>query len=462
MSRVQPISLFRSHAVRVALAQALIFGFAVLVLLGFLYWATAGYLAAQSDATINAEIEGLADQYRERGLDGLTQIIAERMKRDPRGDSVYLFATSSFQALAGNLSQWPDAPIELDGWVDFSRDVHGERRRTRARAFILSGGVRLLVGRDVQALQAVRDLVTRALGWGLALAVGLATLVGISAARVTVRRIEAINTTSAEIMAGDLSRRVPSGDTGDDFDQLSDNLNAMLDEIETLMASVRDVSDSVAHDLRTPLTRLRHRLEELHARLDSTNAGAAGLAELAIGDVDQLLGTFKALLRIARLDSGQVERAFEPLDLGQLARDAFELYEAVAADAGVELRRRLGAGCVAKADRDLVFQALVNLIDNALKFTPVDGVVTLEVMRRDGQVCVAVADTGVGVESSAHDRIFQRFYRGERSRTTPGSGLGLSLVAAIARHHDAKINVYNNEPGLTVELRLPAHEVPTD
>lgn len=445
------VPLARSHTLRLAITHSVVFGATIAVLLGFIYWATAGFMSQQADETIAAEIAGLAEQYRRRGLDGLTQLIGERIRRDPRAESVYLFATGDYRALAGNLTGWPDVAPDEEGWLNFRHGGEDGARRTRARAFVLDSGLRLLVGREVQALDEFSHRMRNAMGWGFLAAVALAALVGVVTSRATVRRIESINATCREIMAGDLSQRVPSDASGDDFDQLTDNLNAMLDEIETLMASVRDVSDSVAHDLRTPLTRLKHRLEELAGTVVPATA-AHELTQAAIGDADQLLSAFTALLRIARLESGQVERAFEPVDLANLAMDAFELYEAAADEQGVTFTQRLTPGCEVMADRDLLFQAVGNLLDNALKFTPAGGSVTLEVRRRDGQVAVGVADSGPGVPPQQREQIFRRFYRAEPSRSTPGHGLGLSLVAAVARHHDAQLAVFDNAPGLTIEL----------
>ncbi|NKC14712.1 MAG: HAMP domain-containing protein [Gammaproteobacteria bacterium] len=452
-------SLLRSHAFRLALLHASVFGSGVALLLGFLYWSTAGFMSSQADQTIAAEIEGLAEQYLEHGLEGLNGLIAERIRRDPRGESVYLFASPDYRALAGNLDRWPKAAADEQGWIDFTLQTPAGSRSVRARSFVLSGGLRLLVGRDVHSLEKVRTLVHRAIAWGLAITVALAIAGGAATSRATLRRIEAINQTSREIMAGDLGLRVPTSGSGDDFDQLAGNLNAMLDEIETLMASVRDVSDNVAHDLRTPLTRLRHRLETLKSSVDG-DSEAGRLVEAATDDVDQLLSAFTALLRIARLEAGQVVSAFEPLELGGLADDAYDLYEAVAESRGLSLKRRIMSGCVINADRDLLFQALGNLLENALKFTPPSGDVTIEVVRRGEQVLLAVADTGLGVPKAQHEQMFERFFRGERSRTTPGHGLGLSLVAAVARHHGASVDVYDNEPGLTVALRFSASAAP--
>jgi signal transduction histidine kinase len=444
----------RSHALRLAVVHAVLFGLCVTVLLGFLYWATAGFLASEADATINAELAGLAEQYRSQGLEGLGRVVAERMRRDPGGDAVYLFADARFRPLGGNLNAWPIAQSDDRGWIDFIRRTAAGERPTRARVFLIEGRVRLLVGRDMRSLREVRTLVLRAIAWGAALSVLLAALLGLATSRASIRRIESINLTSRDIMAGDLGRRVPTDGSGDEFDRLAENLNAMLDEIESLMASVREVSDSVAHDLRTPLTRLKSRLEELGSSVEGEEASR--LAAEAMSDADQMLAAFTALLRIARLEAGGAERRFEAVDLGTLADDAFELYDVAAQSQGIELRRRVADADTVDADRDLLFQAVCNLLDNAIKFTPDGGVVTLEVARRDGLTCLAVADSGPGVPVEVRDRIFRRFFRAEASRSTPGHGLGLSLVAAVARHHQATVETYDNAPGLTVELRFPA------
>lgn len=455
--------LLRSSTFRLALLYALVFAASVVALLAFLYWSTAGYMARQADATIGAEIEGLAEQYRREGLDRLSAVIADRIRRDPSGSSVYLFAGRDFRALAGNLDRWPEAVADAQGWLEFPLNLPSGAGRARARAFVLGPELRLLVGRDVQELRDVERLIVTAMAWGLALTIALAVVGGMLISRGTLRRIEQINATGREIMAGDLSRRVPVSRRDDDFDQLAGNLNRMLDEIERLMASVRQVSDNVAHDLRTPLTRLRHRLEELRERLGRDGGDEAqALAEQALEDTDQLLSAFTALLRIARLESGRASAALEPVDLRALCADAFDLYEASAEAAGISLRQRTAQAAVVLGERDLLFQALGNLLDNAFKFTPAGGDVLIEVTQRDDVVELSVGDTGPGIPSELHDKVFGRFFRADSSRSTPGHGLGLSLVAAVAHHHGAELSLYDNVPGLTVMLRFasaPAADV---
>ena len=250
-----------------------LFAGSALLLLGFIYWSTVAFMANQTDATIEAEITGLAERYRERGLNGLVRTITKRLERDPQSFSVYLLASPNYTPLAGNLTAWPDVEPTLDGWLNFEFEdprAGGRVFQARVRPFVLEGGLHLLVGRDTRELKATQQLIVRALLWGLAITLALALVGGITMSRSMLRRIEQINQTSREIIGGDLSRRVPTSGADDDFDQLAVNLNAMLDEIERLMGGIRQVSDNVAHDLRTPLTRLRNRLEQLRSELEAT------------------------------------------------------------------------------------------------------------------------------------------------------------------------------------------------
>jgi signal transduction histidine kinase len=414
-------------------------------------------MAEQTDATIRAEITGLAEQYRERGLDGLEKTISERVKRDPDGSSVYLFASPNQLPLAGNLSAWPAATPAADGWLDFEfQDPRAGGRvfQARARAFILQDGLHLLVGRDTRELKATQHLITRALLWGTAIMLALALLGGIVMSRGMLRNIELINQTSRNIMAGDLSQRIPIRGSGDEFDQLAGNLNSMIDEIERLMDGIRHVSDNIAHDLRTPLTRLRNRLEQLQIELEDGSPHQEQV-EHSIADADQLLATFAALLRIARIEAGGHTGKFESVDLAALVRDAAELYEALAEEKRLRFSTQVDASISLDADRDLLFQAITNLLDNAIKYTPAGGEVSLELKRSEKTADITISDTGSGIAEAERDKVGQRFYRLESSRSTPGSGLGLSLVKAVAKLHRAELLLEDNAPGLKATLRLP-------
>ena len=450
-----PPRLLGSSTFRIALLYTALSVGSVVVLLGFIYWATAGYMDRQTDETIEAEIRGLAEQYRRGGLAGLSRIIAERVSRVPDGAAVYLLAHEDLTPIVGNLDRWPEAQISEGGWTRFRLLEWGhdksEEHEARARTFLLRGGLRLLVGRDVRDLEATRALILGALAWGLAITVALALGIGLLMSSRVSRRIEAINRTSREIMEGELSRRVYRDGSGDDFDQLAANLNRMLERIEDLMASVRQVSDNIAHDLRTPVTHLRTRLE-LARGGDELQAREA--VDQAIEDAEELLRTFNALLRIARIEAKGRRDAFVELDLAPLIDDIAELYEPVAAQKRQRLEAKTERDLVLSGDRDQLFQALANLVDNAIKYTPDGGSILLSAGVRGDRIAVTVADTGPGIPVELRGKVFERFFRIDASRATEGNGLGLSLVRAVADLHGASIELGDRDPGLRVEMSL--------
>ncbi|TFH50603.1 MAG: HAMP domain-containing histidine kinase [Lysobacterales bacterium] len=431
-----------------------LFGASVAVLLTFIYWSTAGYIALQTDDTIEAEVTGLAERYSVSGLDGLVRSIDERVSRKPNGDAVYLLTDDQLTRLIGNLDRWPRVSRDSDGWLNFNLEQttsDGQvTHRARARPFMLRGGYRLLVGRDMHELDATRSLIVRAIAWGLAITVMMALAGGTMLSRRTMRRLEAINETSRRIMRGDLSRRIPTRSTDDDFDQLADNLNGMLDTIEKLMEDVRRVTDNVAHDLRTPLSRLRNRLEDLKS---DKNADTSRI-EAALADADGLLATFNALLRIASIESGRRRAAFESIALDDVVRDVAELYEPLAEEKEQNLDVRVSENVRVRGDRDLLFQAFANLLDNAIKYTPRGGDIRVTLDEDSSGPRIRIIDSGPGIPEHSREQVFKRFFRLEESRNTPGNGLGLSLVEAVVRLHHADITL-GGEPGLDVSLAFP-------
>ena len=424
----------------------------MIVLLGFIYWSTAVFMDKQIDATIEEEILGLAEQYDSRGLIGLSRIIEERVSLNPKGPAVYLLTDAELRPIVGNLSNWPSGANGESEWTHFKLENwgrHPEQHTARARSFFLKDDLHLLVGRDVHDLELNRKRILDASALGLALTALLSLGVGVIMSVRVMRRLEAINQTSREIMEGDLSRRVPTVGSDDDFDKLASNLNRMLERIEALMTAVHQVSDNIAHDLRTPLTRLRTRLEQIRG---DKEASASEQIDQAIEDAEELLATFNALLRIARIEAGSNAAAFTELDLTHLIDDIAVLYGPVAADKGQTLNVQGTEPVVALGDRHLLFQALANLVENAIKHTPTGTTITLSAASTPTGAVVKVADNGPGIPAELHEKVFQRFFRTDASRSTPGSGLGLSLVRAIVDLHHARIELADNAPGLQVSI----------
>lgn len=459
------LSQLRTSTFQLALLYMVVFATSVFLLLAFIYWRTAGFMTAQTDETIEAEIAGLAEQYRGRGVNGLITIIRERVARDPNAKSLYLLTTEDYLKLAGNLNTWPEGAESQGSWINFTLDESlgwtGPPRMARARVFEVQGGLRLLVGRDVDDLNTLKSLIETAINWGMGITLALALLGGFMMSRSTTRRIEVINNTSRKIMNGHLSQRIPTRGTQDDFDQLAENLNQMLDRIVYLMEGIRHVSDSIAHDLRTPLTRLRNQLETTLMMVD--NDEARDQAAKAVAEADQLLATFNALLRIARLETrGNTTADVRPVSLGMLVSDACELYEALAEDKAQTFTQDIDEDVMVEGDRDLLFQMVSNLIDNAIKYTPEEGEIVVRVMPDSEAAVFEVGDSGIGVPDDEKGQIFQRFYRVGKSRSKPGNGLGLSLVSAVTEIHQGSIGLFDHHPGaeypgLRVRVTLPRY-----
>ena len=451
MSFAIPRRLLRSAAFRLVVVYVVLFSISVAILLGFIWWSTAGVLSEQVDETIMADIKGLAEQYEQSGTPGVAAIISERVRRDPGGRTVYLLTDPLHRRLVGNISSWPSVKPDASGWMTFElvdrNSIDGRPYLARARPFTLQGGLNLLVGREIRELQQTREMMINAMIWGLGITIALALAGGIAMSRSTTRRIEAINETSREIMSGDLARRIPTRGSNDEFDQLATNLNSMLDRIQSLMDGLRHVSDNIAHDLRTPLTRLRNRLEDLKASRKAGTTPAETIDD-ALAEADGLLGLFGALLRITQIEAGGRRENFAPVSLAGIAADVAELYEPVAAERDQTLAIDTGTEEPVTGDRDLIFQAIANLVDNAIKYTPPGGAIAISV---DGRR-VTVADSGPGIPADAHEAVFDRFHRLESSRNQPGSGLGLSLVRAVAQLHDGRVELADNAPGLRATL----------
>jgi signal transduction histidine kinase len=430
----------------------------VVALLAFIYWSTANFIEQQTEATLDAEIAGLAEQYEQRGLSGLVQVIAERSAGE-RGDAMlYLVTDPQGKPLAGNLSGWPRTETVRPGWISFPVEAHnGASHQTdmaRATTFTIPGGYRLLVGRDLRDAAAFRQRVAGTLAWAGVLTLGLGLVGGIVMSRNMLHRVEIVSNAAAGIIHGDLGKRIPLTGSGDEFDQLATNLNAMLDQIERLMSGMRQVTDNIAHDLRTPLSRLRSRLEVTLLEQPDAARYAEVLRE-TIAEADRLLGTFTALLGIAEAESGTRRATMETVDLAEIARSVVELYEPVAEEKGIELSGGFDRPALVHGDRHLLAQAVANLLDNALKYTP-SGRIQITLAGDRDVARLEVSDSGPGIPEDRRDAVFDRFVRLESSRSTPGNGLGLSLVRAVAQLHGGSVTLADNRPGLRAILSLPA------
>jgi signal transduction histidine kinase len=451
---VNLIRLLETSTFRLALIYLALFGISALALLGFLYVRTAVVMEQQTRDTINAEITGLKEQYRTFGLPGLKQAIERRSAINPNLASVYLLTDRFNNPIAGNLGGWPTDEPGPEGWLHFQIEVpDGEKvayHGALGASFLLPGGFRLLVGREIENLLKTQSLIQKAIGWGIGLTLLLGLVGGFLMSRGMLGRIDAINRTTRRIMAGDLSQRISLKGSRDEFDVLAGNLNAMLDQIESLLDGMREVTDNIAHDLRTPLSRMRSRLE-VALMADPDRAEARALLEQTLVDADTMIQSFNALLSITRAEAGGERAAFERVDLSEIGRDLADLYGPLAEEKGLTFVNSCPPGLVLQGNRHLLAQALANLLDNAIKYTPPGGRVVLA--GHTGPV-ITVADSGPGIPSGERGRVLERFVRLDKDRSTPGNGLGLSLVSAVAKLHGARLVLEDNHPGLRVILVL--------
>lgn len=445
----------RTTTFLLTLRYMVLFFVSATILMAVINWAITGHIERRADDSVQTAIGTFTELYRLGGLPAIEPLITARRKAESPGEALYLVANERKEPVIGNLPAWPNLQPTGGGWVAFAfQTPDGGTAPARGRVVGLPGGW-LLVGREVQALGALEEILERAFLLVLGVSLVLALVGGLLMSADVLRRVNAINTASRQIMAGDLSQRMPVSETRDEFDALSRNLNAMLDQIESLMSSVRHMSDNVAHDLRTPLTRLRNRLETLRAHASADDVEDI---DACLEDADSLLSTFASLLSIARIESGASGEALQKVDLTAVTHDACDLYQALAEDKEIDLSCQAEPGTHIMGDRNLVFQALTNLLDNAIKYTPAGGCVAARATSTENGVLLTVADSGPGIPEGQLTQVLDRFYRVDESRSAPGAGLGLSLVNAIASRHHATLTLQDNRPGLKVSLAFPAAE----
>jgi signal transduction histidine kinase len=468
--------LIRTTAFRLTLVYLFLFALFAASLLAFFAWNTRRLITEQITVTVNAEIGEINQIYDRRGVRGLIGTIGNRALRP--GANLYLVTMPNGQALGGNVGSLAPGVMATTGWSETAYRRLDENDNADHRALVhvseLPNGMRLLIGRDLEERRRLFGIVAKGTQWSLLVMLVLGIGGGIFVSRRVLRRIDAMTGTTQRIMAGDLSGRLPVGRSGDELDRLAGNLNAMLERIEALMNGLKEVSDNIAHDLKTPLTRLRNRAEEALARSGSEAEYRAAL-ERTIEESDGLIRTFNALLMIARAESGQARGNMDDFDAADVAKGIHELYEPLAEDDGMTLHVKASAAPL-HGNRELISQALANLVENAIKYGKPDPAVQLfgadggarareiliEALREGEQILLSVTDHGPGIPEGDRKHAVERFVRLEASRTLPGSGLGLSLASAVATLHGGELRLGDSRPGLVATLAIPARPGSSD
>jgi signal transduction histidine kinase len=464
--------LFRTTAFRLTLVYLLLFALFAASLLGYFAWNTRRLITDQITAGVGEEVGLLTGVFDRRGLRGLVFAIENRALRP--GSNLYLVTTPAGLAVAGNVGSLQPGVMSTTGWTETVYRRLDEQDKTDHRALVnvteLSNGFRLLIGRDLEERHRIFSVVASAAQWSLLIVVVLGLGGGVFVARRVLHRIDAMTGTTQRIMTGDLSGRLPVGRSGDELDRLAENLNAMLERIEALMNGLKEVSDNIAHDLKTPLTRLRNRAEEALAKSSNESEYRAAL-ERTIEESDGLIRTFNALLMIARAESGQARDNMTDFDAAEVAQGIHELYEPLAEDNGLTLSVQ-AQPVPLHGNRELISQALANLVENAIKYgqpkpaaqplgadaavAEANKTILIEARREGDRAILAVADHGSGIPEADRKHAIERFVRLEASRTLPGSGLGLSLASAVATLHGGDLALSDAHPGLRATLSIPA------
>jgi signal transduction histidine kinase len=461
--------LLRTTAFKLALVYLTVFALFAAFLLGYFAWNTRRLITEQITETIDAETQGLTEQYRQGGIRRIAFAIERRSLRP--GSSLYLLTTAAGELVAGNVGALTTGILDNPGWFETVYRRVDEQDASEHRALVrvdqLPGGFHLLVGRDLEERERLYDVVLAAGRWSMAIVVVLGLAGGFFVARRVLRRIDAMTVTTRTIMQGDLHERLPVAGTGDELDRLAVNLNAMLERIEALMHGLKEVSDNIAHDLKTPLTRLHNRCEEA-LRVAQNETQYRQALESTIEESEALIRTFNALLMIARAESGHARDDMTAFDAAEIVRGIGDLYEPLADEKGLGLRVEAAATAWVCGNRELISQALANLVDNAIKYGASDATaangrpaeIVLKAKDRGDRIVLSVADSGPGIAQSDRGRVLERFVRLEQSRSEPGSGLGLSLAAAIARLHGGELTLDDNHPGLVSAISLPRVAAP--
>lgn len=462
---VQPGFLrLRSVSLRFALVYGILFVCSALLFLSFIWWGTVGLLEHRVEQAITIDSRALFSVWEESGPSGLTMIIDDRLEQDVDDNALYLLVNKDGKWIAGNLAEWPRQILPNHHWFSLPVQRAYTQDIAKVRAYTLPDGYRLLIGRDISGRTLLRKMLTDTLLWAWIMVSLLAIGGGWLIRRLFRHVIHSISRTTQAITHGDMSRRMPVQGSDDELDEIAKTINEMLDRISRLMDGVRQVSNAIAHDLRTPITRARTQLEDaaLHAKNEAELRAAI---DKAVGNLDNVTSICEALLRIAQIESGARRSAFTLFDLIPALQDVCELYEAVAEDHDLIFEQNLPAHLPFFGDRAMFQQAVANLLDNAIKFSPPNGTITLSAeivstaRRSDGNrgklLNLSVTDEGIGMNEEDMARASERFFRAEQARNTPGSGLGLALVQAIVQLHDGQLQLASNSPGLITRIEIP-------
>jgi signal transduction histidine kinase len=441
-------SIYGTSSFRLALLYAGVTGISFALLFAVIFWSTSRFVRHQIDDSVSNELNEIMSEAP--GDVAAMRAMVSGLARESSGFA-YLFEDAKGQVLAGNVRALPPQ-VGVFEWDSGATQADRRRGHIRGRGVQL-GDNYLFVGWSTHQLHEMEEFIAISFIWGSVAAIAVALAGGAIMSGRLVRKIETVSATSRNIIRGDLTQRVPVAHAGDEFDRLSLSVNAMLDRIETLMRDLRQVTTDIAHDLRTPLTRLGQRLEYA-AR---SNADAAALRQdlaAAREEVDDILAMFTAILRIAEVESGARKAAFASVDLREVVDTVAEVYSSAADAKGQRLEHRVDPDVGTTGDRDLLVQLFANLVDNAIRHCPPGARIEVSAVHRDGWIEVSVSDNGPGIPAEMRGKVLQRFVRLENSRTSPGYGLGLSLATAIANLHDAPLSITDNSPGLRVSVRL--------
>jgi len=446
--------MLRNSKTRLILASSVLGVGATALVLMLFYWAAYAIFEAETREVVNAELTGLADDYQSLGILGLARAIERRLENADERDAVYLLTDTYGRTIAGNIEAWPPTVVPGSGWVELElfRTDGSQSVLVSAASISLQNNERLLVGRDSAGRARFERALFQAAGLAVVAAIVLSLVTGWLLSRLVFNRISDISRTAADIVSGDLSGRVPIRGSGDEFDRLSATLNAMFDRIEALIGNLRTTTDSLAHDLRSPLTRLRTQVERLTLE-NLTEQERHDLVLRMQNEVDHLLKTFTAMTEISRAEAGLGRADFETMDLLSVTKGVGELYEPVASESNVQIQT-MGSAQPFQGNAPLLAQALSNLVENALRYAPSGSVIKITLRNADDMVSVCVSDQGPGIPDDDLTRAIERFVTLDDSRSDRGTGLGLALVSAVAQLHHGDLRLTNNDPGLNAEMTL--------